>query len=1043
MSSHTQLNRFFEDTNTNLYSVMTKIKIIYFKYTYVLLFLFFIGKLSAQSSVKITGHVLDEKTNEPIVGATIIQKGTTLGVTSDINGAFTFSAKGALPITLSIRFVGYKAQEIDVYDAAEPVGIRLAEDRNYLDEIVITGYTIQKRKEISGAITSINFDEKITSQVDQDVAKLLQGRTSGVQVVSTSGNPGGGVSFIIRGNNSINGSVEPLYVVDGVFISSTPAVGASGGNLSSNALADLNPADIENISILKDANATAIYGSQGANGVVVITTKRGKLNSKSRINFTASHGWSNAVKKFDAATGPETGMLLNEVAVNTAIDEGRDPSTVTLPYPDYQSLPTYDRISGLFKTAQTSDYQLSSQGGDATSTYYVGLGYTKQESIVKPTVFERFSGRVNYDNQVSSKLKVGTSISLSRTDRNNVYGSDNNAGGVINSAIFPRSFLPIYNEDGSYATHATFNNHLLLIEHTNNKYSTWRGIANLFAEYTLLPALKFRSSWSVDYINDRVKNFSDFALSSTGSASSSSDLETVYTAEQLLTYVKGFGEKDKHLINLLLGNTVNARKSETLSASGSSYLFDQLTEISNAATTSATGSSSESRLVSFFGKAGYTLDGKYTVDASFRADGSSRFGRNVRWGYFPSVGLTWNAGQEPFVQNLNVFDALKFRTSFGYAGNQNGIGNYAALGTWSSSSSSYLDQASLAPGQLPNPDLTWEKTRQFNFGTEFTILKNRLNVDFDVYYKYTYNMLLDVTTPSRSGYSSYTDNYGELSNKGVELTLESINISNKNFTWNTSFNISANRNKIEKIPQEQTMGATNRGTSILRQGNPVNSFFLYKQLYVDPQTGNAVYDDVDANGSITYADRQIVGKALPDYTGGITNNLTYKNFELNAFFYFTVGNDILNMREFFLVHGGRMSGIGFVPRQLERWQKPGDITDIPRMTTYSGNPNENGGAANNYGGQVSNISTRYLEDGSFLRLKNLALSYYLPKSLTSKLKVERIKATVSATNLWTLTKYSGPDPEVSAQSSNQNTAGYDWATVPQPRTYQVTLNFTL
>ena len=268
-------------------------------------------------------------------------------------------------------------------------------------------------------------------------------------------------------------------------------------------------------------------------------------------------------------------------------------------------------------------------------------------------------------------------------------------------------------------------------------------------------------------------------------------------------------------------------------------------------------------------------------------------------------------------------------------------------------------------------------------------------------------MLLDVTTPSRSGYSSYTDNYGALSNKGIELSLNTRNVNNENFTWSTQFNISANRNKIEKIPQEQTMGATDRGTSILREGYPVNSFFLYKQLYVDPETGNEVYEDLDNDGLITYADRQIVGKALPDYTGGLTNTLTYKDFELNAFFYFTVGNDLLNMREFFLVHGGRMGGIGFVPRQLERWQKPGDITDVPRLTTYSGNPNENGGPANNYGGQVSNLSTRYLEDGSFLRLKNLALSYNFSSPVISRLKVERLKVTLSATNLWTLTNYSG------------------------------------
>src|SRR5690625_367274 len=1008
-------------------------------YLFLIPFLFVL-QASAQETIQ--GIVLDQD-DEPVPWATVAVKSTTSGTTTDLDGTFSLKVEESLPVTLSISFVGYKTHEIEVDDTDDDIRIVLEEDVNLLDEVVITGYTVERRRSVTAAIESVDFDEAIANQADQDLTKLLQGKASGVQIVSTSGNPGGGVSLVIRGNNSINGSVAPLYVVDGVFISSSAPVGASGGNLSSNPLADINPADIESISILKDANATSIYGSQGANGVVVITTKRGDFNSASRINFTGSHGWSDAVKRWDATTGPETGLLLNEVAINTAADEGRELSSEDLPYPDYQSLPTYDRISGLFQAAQSSDYQLSAQGGDANSSYYTGLGYTKQESIVKPTVAERFSGRINYDKQATDNLKVGTSLHLSRTNRENVYGSDNNPGGVIGSAIFPRSFLPIFNEDGGYAAHATFNNHLLLIEHLNNNYGTWRGIGNLFAEYSILPELKFRSSWSVDYVHNHVKSFSDFALSSTGSSFVHRDLETIYTAEQLLTYLKDFGKSREHLLNVLIGNTINARKHQSLRASASDYLFDQLTEINNAAITTATGTTAENRLVSFFGKVGYTFDEKYSIDASFRADGSSRFGTNVRWGYFPSIGFNWNAGDEPFIRSLNLFDGLRFRTSFGFAGNQSGIGNYVALGTWSSSSSSYLDQPGLSPGQLPNPDLTWEKSRQFNIGTDFDVFDSRISVGLDVYHKYTYNMLLDVTTPSRSGYSSYTDNYGALSNRGVELSLNTLNFVREDFSWNTQFNISANRNRIEKIPQEQTLGATDRGTSILREGYPVNSFFLYKQLYVDPETGNAVYEDVDGDGLITYADRQIVGKALPDYTGGLTNTLNYKNFELNAFFYFTVGNDLLNMREFFLVHGGRMGGIGFVPRQLDRWQKPGDVTDVPRLTTYSGNPNENGGAANNYGGQVSNLSTRYLEDGSFLRLKNLALSYDFSNPVISKLNIERLKLTLSATNLWTLTNYSGPDPEVSAQSSNQNTAGYDWATVPQPRTFQVILNLTL
>jgi TonB-linked SusC/RagA family outer membrane protein len=1026
--------------------------------------LFWAGFAASVHAQDVRGRVLDEANGKPLAGVSVTVKGTTTGIHSDANGEFSIRA-AELPVTLAFSFVGYASQEVLVFDASEPIEVAIGENSNYLEEVVVTGYTTQQRKAISAAISSISFDESITGQADNNFAQLLQGKATGVQIVSTSGLPGGGISFLVRGNNSINASVDPLYVLDGVFLSHTNPVPASGVNLQSNPLADINPNDIESISVLKDANATAIYGSQGANGVVVITTKRGKLNTQSRISATISHGWANAANRFETTTGPETGTLLNEIWTNTARDNGQDlsayltankpnhwnliyPYTTSEGSPDFTrnaiaELPTYDRISDLFQTAQSSEYQVSVQGGNASSSHYIGVGYADEASIVKPASFQRFSGRVNYDHNVTPKLRLGSSVNLSRTQRTNVYGNDNNPGGVINSAIFPHSFLPELDENGEYLSHATFNNHLKLIEHVDNRYATWRNITNLYGEYAFLPELKLRSSWSFDYVNNTSKSFSDFELSTQGgNAAAGSDLHLVYTAEQLLTYNRSFGADRQHDVNVLLGNTVNVRKSESLSATGSSYLFDQLKEVSAAANTDGRSSSTESRLLSFFGKATYGYAGKYTVDVSLRADGSSRFGKNVRWGYFPSVGATWSIGQEPFIRNLKLFDALRLRGSFGYSGNQNGISDFVALGTWSASYG-YLDQGSLAADRLANPDLTWELSRQADIGVDFGALSNRLSVAIDVYHKYTYNMLLAVTVPSRSGYSSYTQNYGALSNKGLELSLESLNFKAKDFTWRTSFNISANRNRIEKIPQEQSLGGSGRGTSILREGASVNSFFLYKQLYVDPQTGNAVYDDPDGDNRITYADRQIVGSALPSCTGGLTNVLSYKNFELNVFFYFSQGNDILSMHDFFLVHGGTMAGIGFTPRQLERWQKPGDVTDIPRLTISKNNPDQNNGAANNYTGNVSNLSSRYVEDGSYLRLKNLALSYALPKAITSQLRVERVRATLSATNLWTLTKYKGLDPEVSAQSADQNTAGYDWATIPQPRTFQVIFNITL
>jgi TonB-linked SusC/RagA family outer membrane protein len=1022
--------------------------------------------LSAQN-ITISGKVTDKNTQEALIGSSIRLIGTKSGTVTNIEGAFTLSVT-SLPATIVVEYLGYKQQEIDVYDASEALEIALSENHNILSQVVVTGYTSQRRNEISGAISSIKISEFIANQPEPDISKLLQGKVSGVNVLSSNGTPGGGVSFIIRGNNSIKGSVEPLYVVDGVFLNPVQTVGNIGGTLGSNPLADLNPADIEEISILKDANATAIYGAQGSNGVVIITTKRGKANTKSKVSFTASHGWADSPTKFRLTDGPETGMLLNEAWANTANDLGQtlpewlernkpQGHNLVYPYktvnaegqqvtdynrPGYTALPTYDKVKDIFQTAQLSDYQISVQGGSATSTHYIGLGYSNHETVVKPTTFERFSLRVNYDNNITSKVKLGTNFNLGRTVRKKVYANDSAAGGVINAAIFPRSFLPDYNEDGTYAKHGTFNNHIALIEHIDNQYATWRSTINLFGEYAFLPELKFRSSWNLDYIFNTLNSFSDFALSTTGSATANNSLDLLYTAEQLLTYAKEFGQR--HNLSVFLGNTVNVRKNSYTNLSGSNYVTDLVRDIRAAGSTSGSSSSSESRLLSYFGKATYTLDQKYTLDFSFRADGSSRVGKH--WGYFPSVGLTWNAGQENFLRNGKIFDALKFRGSFGYSGNQNGISDYAYLGLWELTSS-YLSASGLTPSRLANPNLTWESTRQLDLGTEFSVLDNKLNINIDVYHKYTYNMLLDVPVPSRSGFSIITDNYGEISNRGIEFDLESVNIQKKTFRWTTNFNISANRNRVEKLPADILRGASGRNTSILREGYPVNSYYLYKQLYVDPQTGNAVYEDVNRDNEITIADRQVVAKAAPDFTGGVTNNLTYKNWDFTVFFYFSKGNNILNMRDFFLVHGGTQSNIGYVEHQLDRWHNVGDITNVPRQTLYTANPQLNGdkpgSGANNYRGNVANLSSRYVEDASYIRLKNIALSYSLPKKWVSKLKIDRIKATVAASNIWTLTKYTGLDPEVSAQSADQNTAGYDWATVPQPRTIQFILNITL
>lgn len=1021
-------------------------KHLYKRTVYLLFFIFFTHLAFAQAQntgrFQLTGTVIDSITRKGLSGAAIRIKGTGDVVTTNAQGDFSFATSPNFPFTIVVTYVGYDRKEVRV--TANPITIVLKENINQLNDVVITGYSTQERKFIAGSITSLSG----SALKDVPVAgfnQALQGKAAGVQVLSNSGVPGGGITFRVRGSNSINASVDPLYIIDGVFVSNSDPIQTSLGNQEqSNPIADLDPADIESVQILKDANATAIYGSLGANGVIIVTTKRGKRSSAAKINFNTFQGWSTAIKKFKVVDGPQTQELVNESKINTAKDNGQDPSTVVLPFANPSAAPTYDRISNIFQTAPSQNYELSTQGGGENSTFYIGFGYLNQESIVKPSTYNRYTGRLNYDNYLTSKLKVGTSVNISRSFRN-LSGSDNNPQGVINSALFPRSYLPIYNTDGTYARYGSFDNQDALIKNLNNKAVEWRTIGNFYGEYSFLPELKLRTSWSVDngdsYENDYTNTLLAAGISTNGSAASYDNKNTVLTNEQVLTFIKSFGKNKKHNINALIGNTINTVLTQNTTATGTGFASNSLTAISVAATKSGSSSQTQSKLLSYFAKGSYTFDNKYTIDGSLRADGSSKFGINKRWGYFPSGGLAWRAGEEAFIKKLNVFSDLRFRASIGLSGNQNGISPYAAQGLWTSGAN-YLDQPGTAPSQLANPDLTWETTRQIDFGTEFGFFNDRLNFTVDYYNKHTYNLLLNVPVPYRSGFASYLENYGAVNNKGVELTVHSINIQSGTFRWSTDFNISFNKNRIDKLASDITLGASGRNISILRQGYAVNSFYLYKQLAVDPQTGNAIYEDVNKDGKITSADRQIVGNALPNYTGGFNNTVTYGNFDLNFFFYFQHGNKIMNMNDFFMIHGGTQANIGFVPRQLDRWTTVGQVTDIPRLTTYSGNPTQNDGAANNYGGNVASLSSRYLEDGSFIRLKTLSLGYTIPGAAVKSIGISKLKVYVQATNLLTFTKYKGLDPEVSSQSNNQNTIGYDWATVPQPRTIQVGANVT-
>lgn len=1007
-----------------------------FPWGFSLLIPFFLQAQPIPPTINATlnGRITDDRTKEPLIGATVVIKGTTNGGTADVNGRFTLKTGQKLPFTLVVSFIGYQTKE--VVAESNTVSIDLAADAKQLSEIAVVGYGTTERKNLIGSLTKIDpTDTKVIPVGSFDAQ--LQGKVPGVQISSATGVPGERVNIRVRGATSINGSNDPLYVVDGVFINNNSLQTISTGGKATSPIADLNPSDIERVDILKDAEATALYGSRGANGVILITTKRGTFGQKSTINLNVSAGAAKAAKLWDLTTGPQHATLVNEWWVNT----GKDDPTLNRTYENRPFRPvsaggrglpeeqqTYDRLGELFRTAQLRNYDLSLTGGTQTTKYYIGGGYNTQEAIIKPVNFNRASFKVNLDQQVNDNVQVGVSNTFTRTYRNQGRAGDGPAGGLLQAALHTPTYLSPVNEQGVPVGRAGFDNLTLLIDNYAVNTTSLRYIGNLYADAQLLPGLKFRTSFGLDYNNYNESEYWNSLLiagSPNGYATSSVSQYTTWLNEQTLTYRKRINTN--HSFGVLIGNTLQSDNLTRTYAEGRGFPNNSFTQISSAATTASSQNWSKSTLASFFGKVDYNFGGKYLVDASLRADGSSRFGSARKWGYFPSVGAAWRIKQEDFLRNNTAISDLKLRASWGVTGNQNGIGNFAAQGLWTGGTG-YQGNPGIAPQQLGNPDLQWERTRQISLGLDVSLLNDRISLEANVYDKYTTNGLMQVALPGTTGFSNYWSNAAEISNKGFEFGINTVNIQRGGLTWSTSFNIAQNVNRIEKLATPLRYGS--RDLILQQQGFPLYSFWVYKQLYVDPQTGNVVYDDVNKDGQITVADRQLIGSIWPKFFGGLTNTLTYRGFDVNVFFAYQYGNKIYNHNKFFGEGGGARDAARVIfASNLARWQKPGDITDVPRPDGINVNNYRDGGS-------------RWLEDGSFIRLKSLTIGYTLPKSLTSRWHLQGLRVYAVGTNLWLLTKYTGLDPE-SSSSSDQNAQGIDLGTPPQPVGFQGGLSLTL
>lgn len=992
------------------------------------------------------GVVIDSVSKEPLQGAVVHIQGTTHAVNTDKYGKFSFVTGQKFPYTLIITYIGYQTKK--VIATGTPITISLKDDVNQLNDVVVVGYGTQSRKDLTGAVSTIKVDE-VRDKPEATFEQQLQGQAAGLQISASTGIPGDGMYIRIRGTTSINAGNDPLYVIDGVYINSSSLQTLSTEGQASNPLSDINPDDIASISILKDADATAIYGARAANGVVVITTKRGKRNSAPKVSLSTYFGAAWAPKLWDLVTGPQQAQIINTMYVNSeadAIAAGNtaaiaqykyvpfraltdNPTASPAPRGTPQSQQTYDRLDDAFRTGFLQNYDASISGGNDYTTYYIAGGVNTQQADLKTDDFRRSSFKINIDQKINDIFSIGTSNTLTSTYRTLARVGDGPQGGVLQAALHTPTYLPEVNADGTPAKWAGFDNLDVLLNNTNMHSTSDRLISNVYLEAKITPDLKFRSSWSIDYDNYNEFQYWDsqtnLGIANHNLGTSSITTNTVWSDEQTLTYAKTFG---KHTFGALVGNSLEGTTTDNTTANGTNFPNDSFTQIASAAVTTATASESEYKLSSFFARVNYNYDEKYYAEFNIRADGSSKFGANNQFGYFPSAGVAWRLKQEDFLKDVSFVNDLKLRGSYGLTGNQNNINDYASRGLWGAGAN-YQNNPGTIATQLANPNLKWESTRQADIGVDASLFNNRLNITSDVYDKFTSNLLLNVPLAVSSGFSSILENAGEMDNKGIELTISSTNIKLDHFTWTTNFNISTNINKIVKLP---TPVVAAYSAERMVQGLPMYTFFVYKQLYVDPKTGNAVYDDAKHDGGTltpTSSDIEADGSALPKYTGGITNTFTYKNFDLLVAFNYEIGNKVYNNNAYFLEGGGtRDANRAIDTRQLTAWSYVGDITDMPRLTALGDN-------------YTISPTSRNIEDGSFLRLSNANLGYRLPRSLTEKFKISSIRVYVSGTNLWLLTKYRGPDPEVNV-SSSPTVLGYDLGTPPIPRTIQVGANVT-
>lgn len=984
------------------------------------------------ANAQITGAVTNSLNGEPLIGANVIVKGTSTGSTVDVNGKYSINAP-ASATTLIFSYVGFIKQEVTIGNR-KVINVQLKEDFSTLDEVVVIAYGTVKKSDITGSVSSLrekDFNKGVNNSIDQ----LITGRAAGVQVSQTSSEPGGGVSIRIRGANSITAGNEPLYVIDGFPIDNSNLIQGGGAAATGstvvgrNPLSSLNPADIASVEILKDASATAIYGARGANGVVLITTKTGGAG-KTKIKYDTYYGHQQAPRRLETLNTAEYIQVTNEIG---KVELGREVFSAA----DIARIGEgVDWQSQVFRSAPISNQNISFSGGSAKTTFFTSLNYFDQQGVVKETGMKRFGGRLNLSNQVNDKFKIGVNLNTSvQFDDFALDNSETNeAQGPVYAAVLYDPTEAIYKADGSFnhSSNLTTPNPASLIAGIDSKGQTNRTFGNVNFNYSVLPGLDAKLNLGSDRQTVRRDIYnSRLTLRGTdfGGLASIASLElTNYLAEYTMNYNKDINESNR--FSVLGGITYQQFSRRSMVSSISSFPTDALgwdnLALGDPLRASVASNKQENTLLSYLGRANYTLNNKYLFTASIRADGSSRFGANNKYGYFPSAAFAWKMSEEDFIPD--ALD-LKFRLSWGKTGNQE-IGNYSSLSTLSNGGQAVFDNvifSSTQPSRIANPDLKWETTTQTNVGLDFGILLGRISGSIDYFNKNTNDLLLNLPIPRSTGYTSILTNVGEVKNSGIELQINSTNINAKDFRWTTSFNIAAIKNKavdIGGLKQIIAGALDNVGNSaIIRPGEAIFSYYGYKITGIfntkeevaasaqkSSKPGYPIFQDTDGNGQITPADQVILGKPFPDFTAGLGNDISYKGFNLNFFIQAVQGVENINVQAIQSMYPANFRRNKFREQFLDRWSPTNLDGKYPSGVT----PSAYGG------GKVNNLT---IEDASFIRLRTATLSYSVP--LKNKNVFQSLGLYVTAQNLLTISNYIGWDPEASLRGNSSGARADD------------------